>query len=906
MKTTLTPIAAATAVALAGALAPAFAQSAAAPAAAASAAAPTQDAQRVEITGIRASLQASLTQKRNSDSLVEVITAEDVGKMPDKNVADSLQRLPGVYTATAGGTEGGFGENDRVSLRGAPSALTLTTLNGHTVSSGDWYSANITGGGRSVSYSLLPSEIIGQVIVHKSSQADLVEGGAAGSVDIQTRRPLDFDKALTVNMSAEAAYSDMSKKTDPQLSAMLSWHNEAKNFGVMVQAFSESRHIRREGQEFRWWDTLEDLWGGASTVLANNPDLANKYISGLTGSVLFEQSRVRQGGLIDVEVKPVAGLTLDGSMFYSRLKASNVNANYMQDTFNAFTAGGISPTAYTIKGNTVTSLTLPTTCPIADCSGVSSSVEDIAVRPNAESNSQFYSLDGKYLVNDDLSFTGQIGHTSGYGRTKDIGFEVWSPYVGGSYTTHGLGSTADVSVPGSGTFSIGGASSTIGGWASYVDAIDKENYGQIDGTWKTGDETIHSVKFGARFANHKRNLIDVPGTLSTDGTDPANAPLDQVTSFPSDFGDSLGGGLLTDAWTIPGSAINAWADKYITFSGHTPQSEFKISEPTQAVYGMANFDTGSIHGNFGLRLVNTTERVTTNTLTAAATTTSSAIYTPLVTTNHYFDVLPSFNVAMDLGKNTVTRFDLSRTMSRPDFGQLGGLSLLDVQMTGSGGNPNLKPIRSTNFDWDVEYYFGSQKKSMVSAGVYYMAFDSYVTFGSFDATYYNQSAKAYTTYSMSAPTNTTAELKGLELNFVGDIAWGFGVQGNLTLANGRETGKAPSSACATTGDCSMIGTSKTAYNLGAYFENDLLSARLMWNHRSAYLNGLDRHSAIYQDAVGTLSASVDYNITKNVALTFQGKDLNNPLLKSYASTPDQPRAFYKNGAQYYAGVRANF
>ena len=899
MKTKLTPSAAATAVVLAGALAPAFAQTAAAPAAAASAAA-QDNVQRVEVTGIRASLQQSLTQKRNSDSLVEVITAEDVGKMPDKNVADSLQRLPGVYTATAGGTEGGFGENDRVNLRGAPSALTLTTLNGHTVSSGDWYSANITGGGRSVSYSLLPSEIIGNVIVHKSQQADLVEGGAAGSIDIQTRRPLDFQKNLTVNASVEGVYSEMSKKTDPQLSALLSWHNDAKNFGVLVQAFSEQRHIRREGQEFLWWDTIDDLWGGNAAVLAAHPDLKGKYLSGLTGSVLFEQTRKRQGGLLDIEVKPVAGLTLDASAFYSKLDATNENHNYMQDTFNPITAAGISPSAYTISGNTITSITFPTTCPVADCSGASSSVQDIAVRPGASSNSQFYSLDGKYVASDTLTLTGQLGHTKGYGKTKDIGFEVWSPYTGDSYTLHGLSSTADVVVPGSGTYSIGGASSTIGGWASFVDAEDKETYGQLDATWKPGFENISSFKFGARFADHKRALTDVPGTLSAAGTDPANAPIDQVTSFPSGFGDSLPGGMLRDAWTIPGSAITSWANQYITFSGHTPQSEFSISEPTEAVYGMASFDTGSMHGNFGLRLVNTTEKVTNNALVSAG------VYTPVTVTNHYFDALPSFNVAMDLSKDVVTRFDMNRTMSRPDFGQLGGLSLLDVQMTGSGGNPNLKPIRSTNVDWDIEYYFGAQKKSMVSAGVYYMNFDSYVTYGSFDQVFYNQSQKAYTTYHMSAPTNTTAELKGLELQAVLDVGYGFGVQANLTLANGRETGKAPASACATTGDCNMVGTSKNAYNLGVYYENDMFSARVMYNHRSAYLNGLDRKSAIYQDAVGTVSASLDVNITKNFALTFEGKDLNNPLLKSWATTKDQPRAFYKNGAQYYFGARANF
>jgi iron complex outermembrane receptor protein len=911
MKSKLTPIAAAAAVALAGTIAPAFAQTAPAPASAASAPEAKADGevQRVEVTGIRASLRASLNQKRNADSVVEVITAEDVGKMPDKNVADSLQRLPGVYTATAGGTEGGFGENDRVSLRGAPSALTLTTLNGHTVSSGDWYSQNIQQGGRSVSYSLLPSELIGQVTVHKSSQADLVEGGAAGTVDIQTRHPLDFKKPFTLQASAEGVYSQNAKKTDPQVSALASWHNSADTFGVLVQGFYEERHLRRDGQEFLWWDKIDNLWGHNTDVTTAHPDLSGKYVSGLTGSVLFEQERKRKGGLIDIEAKPMSGLTVDVNGFYSKLDAVNENHNYMLDTFNAFTSAGMSPTDYTITGNTVTSLTLPATCTsvyAGACANTSSAVQDIAVRPNASSNSQYLNLDVNYALSDAWTLDGKAGHTSGYGRTKDIGFEVWSPYSGGSYTTHGLDSTADMSVPGSGTFSIGGVANDangnpkVGGWASYVDATDKENYAQLDAKFKPQSELFTEFKFGMRYADHKRNLTDVPGTVASAGQDPANAPLDQVTNFPSDFASDLPGSPLKGAWTIPGSAITGWANQYITFSGHTPQSEFSIHEPVYAVYGMGTFDTGNGNrGNFGIRVVNTEEQVTNNALQTDGT------YLPVTVTNKYTDVLPSFNLVHDWTHNALTHFSVSRTMSRPDFGQLGGLNLLDIQLTGSGGNPNLKPIRSTNYDLDVEYYFGESKKSLVSAGVYYMDFDSYVTFGSFSQVFYNQSQKAFTTYQMSAPVNTTAALKGLELNYVGDIGYGFGVQANYTLASGHETGnKAANSACATTGDCNMVGTSKHAYNLGTFFENDMFSARLTWNHRSAVLNGLDRHSAIYQDGVGTLSASLGYNITKNISLNFEGKDLNNPLLKSYAATPDQPRAFYKNGAQYYLGIRA--
>ena len=176
MNVKRTPIASAVAIALAGvgAMLPAHAQQApAAPAPAASAPAavaapapapagkPAQQLESVTITGIRASLEQSLNVKRNADTRVEVISAEDIGKMPDKNVADSLQRVPGVTISSAGANEGGFDENDRVSMRGTSPSLTQTLINGHNVASGDWFILNQTGTvGRSVSYTLLPSELV--------------------------------------------------------------------------------------------------------------------------------------------------------------------------------------------------------------------------------------------------------------------------------------------------------------------------------------------------------------------------------------------------------------------------------------------------------------------------------------------------------------------------------------------------------------------------------------------------------------------------------------------------------------------------------------------------------------------------------------------------------------------------
>ena len=253
----------------------AFAESPAGPAA--PAASDTSDngattLQEVVVTGIRQSVQESLDAKRNADVVEDVINAEDIGKMPDKNVADSLARVPGLTTSSAGANEGGFDENDRVSMRGTNPSLTLTTINGHNLAAGDWFVLDQAGTvGRSVSYTLLPSEIVSSVVVDKSSSASLMEGGVAGSIDIRTRKPLEFSQQLTLQANAGAVYAQLPSKTDGQYNGLAAWKDDANNAGVMVQLFSETRHLQRNGVEILGYDQIAP----GSTIALAHPDLTN-------------------------------------------------------------------------------------------------------------------------------------------------------------------------------------------------------------------------------------------------------------------------------------------------------------------------------------------------------------------------------------------------------------------------------------------------------------------------------------------------------------------------------------------------------------------------------------------------------------------------------------------------------
>jgi iron complex outermembrane recepter protein len=392
MKCKQTPVASAVALLLMSAAFAVQAQQAAPEAPAK----PAAELETVTVTGIRSSIEASLKTKREADTRIEVITAEDIGKMPDKNVADSLKRVSGVTISSASATEGGFDENDRVSLRGTSPSLTQTLVNGHNIASGDWFVLNQTGTvGRSVSYSLLPSELVSKVIVRKSSEASLVEGGAAGSIDIITRRPLEFSKALTVEASIGAVYSDLPSKTEPQLSALINWRNEEKNLGVMLQVFSEKRSLRRDAQEILGYSQIQ----AGSKIALSNPDLSGVYYPVLIGSALFEQKRERQGGLIDVQIKPTNDLTLDFSAFTSKLDASNYNRNYLLWGRNIVQDGaGQAPDAgYVVRNNTLVNANF---APVA---GTAYGIYDQISRPDSSSSSNFFAFDAKWRATEALS-----------------------------------------------------------------------------------------------------------------------------------------------------------------------------------------------------------------------------------------------------------------------------------------------------------------------------------------------------------------------------------------------------------------------------------------------------------------------------------------------------------------------
>jgi iron complex outermembrane receptor protein len=875
-----------------------------------------QQLDEVIVTGIRMSNQKSLDTKREATSVVEVVTAEDIGKMPDKNVADSLSRLPGVTVSSASANEGGFDENDRISMRGTNPSLTQTLINGHNVAAGDWFVLNqVQQVGRSVSYTLLPSELVNQVVVHKSAQASLVEGGVAGSVDILTRKPLDFPDPLTFGASAGGVWAEQPDEIDPQLSALFNWKNDSGTAGIMVQAFSEERHLRRDGVELLGYGSIAP----GSPIATSNPDLSGVAYPVLIGAALFEQQRERVGGLVDIQLQPTDELSLDFQYFMSDLDATNYNRNFLFWTSNILQGGaGQAPDpGYVVRNGTLVE---------ANWSGAgtpSTGVYDQISRPDAKATSNYGSFNASYAFTDAFTLSGEIGTSEGHGETptQDVSETVLPVGTGGGYQLHGTGSapdfnfgSADTSTPFPGGVPIGF------GWifgAQAVDVEDQEDWAQIDADYAIDHGSFTGLQFGARYSNHSRESLRVigQGPVFPGASDPANYP-DSFLNYPTDF--SFSGSVPGEFWywtpaqlaayNSPGN-VNRDPVVRLDWTGM-----YQVEETNSAAYVQADFAGSSWSANIGLRFVRTEEDIVSyvsagDTDPDAVTGSAFGTFKPVATENTYDDWLPSANLKWNLTDDLIARFAVAKTLTRPDYSALGGFVNLGIPPAtpdqigaGSGGNPDLEPIRSTNFDAGLEWYFASN--SLLGVGLFYMDLDNYVSFGTERRTYFtagpNYPEGADVQYDLTVPVNAQGRVYGAELNYQQALTDNFGLFVNYTYADGKQTSEL------TSDDDRLVGTSENTYNLGGYFETDAFHARVNYTYRSEFFSGLDRNTAFSQDDIASLSASVGYTFAENYTITLDGQNLNNPTLKYFALNEDQPRAFYQNGAQYYLSLRVKF
>ncbi len=543
--------------------------------------------------------------------------------MPDKNVADSLARLPGVTTSAAGANEGGFDENDRVSMRGTNPSLTQTLINGHNVAAGDWFVLDQVQN-RRPQRQLHPAALRNRQQgrgAKKARAPHWSKAASPGSVDIITRKPLDFSQAVHPRSIRRRRVCQLAVQNRRAIQrARATSRTTPNNFGVMLQLFSETRDLRRDGVEILGYDTIAP----GSAIATAHPDLSGVQYPTDIGAALFTQKRERNGGMVDFEFKPNDALTLDLSGFSSRLLASNYNRNYLlwSTHFVASGAGQAPDPGYVVQDNTLTSATFT---PVA---GTAYGVYDQISRPDESATANFVNLDTTWDATDRLSFLGQVGYSWGDGKTPEQDVSETNPGIGSgaAYSLNGIGSgpSFNLGTTNNTTPTPGGVPVAFG-WIfgdQNIDVKDREEWAKIDGAFKVDSGAWQDLKFGVRYERHGRTSADVIGQGPTAAGQSTAAYPTTFSNYPSNF-TNFGGSMPTDVWYWTPAQLAAYDSP--TNVNRNPatridwNSMFEVHEFDTAAFVQADFKGSNWAGNVGIRFVHTEEDVLTYTAVSALT-----------------------------------------------------------------------------------------------------------------------------------------------------------------------------------------------------------------------------------------------------------------------------------------------
>jgi iron complex outermembrane receptor protein len=831
MRLKLTPVATATAIALLGGAFAAHAQQG-----------PSTkpedkpEAQKIEVKGIRASLETSVAIKKNSTAIVDAISAEDVGKLPDSDVGETMGRIPGVSVGRD------FGQGASVSIRGTDPQMTYTTLNGQTVASTGWYDQKAID--RSFNYSLLPPELIGGLEVYKSSQADLTEGGIGGTVIVKTRKPLDLD-ANTVYGGVKFGKGTISD-SNRDVSGLYSWKNDSKTFGVLIAAGLEKGDYIRRGVEadMRW--------------------------SGDVAPTSFVQERERKALNVTLQARPAAGVDLSLNYLRLELDANNSNTSHYIFTGNSGTcletnASGLCVLHERPVGN-----------PATDNVFLQNWVR------KASMSSESLVFDGSYKGNG-FKLSGVAGSTKADGgtdQTANFAYGQWAPVVGTpalplwTGTIDARGKKIKVLPSSDQTIGVGAlpATSSPETWASGRGPnSDKEKFAQADATFDLDWNGLTALKAGARATEH---------TFTRTGERGVHA----ATAIPGNTADLYSGSLdVVGGWSVPRPDIGAMLDlasANITDWVEDRSAYAQLKEKNKSLYGMVEFEKDALRGNVGVRYIKTNVAATGYDFDGTPTTDigqNNGWSTSKVTQKaSYDDFLPSLNLAYELNRNTLLRFAAAKAITRPNFDNMFLTSVVGFDDTNLAndafnyGSPALKPQKSTQFDLGIEYYYG--RGNMLAAAIFHKKIDNFVT----TQTLLNQSVGVVSpdtgldNWTINRYVNAGGgKINGIELQATHAFGNGFGAAVNYTFADA----KAPATSYQDELNLFTLSSKHTA-NLVGYYETPIYSARLAYSWRSKYMvreNGW--YGNRMHDAIGSLDLSLGWNITKNLRLSFEAINL---------------------------------
>lgn len=784
------------------------------------------DVEVIEVRGIRRSLEASLNTKRFADSVVDAVSAEDVGKFPDSDVGEALGRISGVAVNRA------FGQGQQVSIRGASAQLTRTLLNGHSVASTGWYDQqNID---RSFNYTLLPPEMVGSIEVYKSSQANIVEGGIGGTVIVNTRKALDLD-SNTFFGSVKADYGSISEQTDPEISGLYSWKNDDETFGALVSAAYSETNYQRNG--------IESLVGWGDIVPST-----------------FQQQRERTALNASFQYRPTDSLEFGLNIMSLDLSADNANTSLFV----------IFPDD---KEAACEQVNVDGTCTFYRRSGNGANPGWAQTWARAGSmTSETVDFDFKY-AGEKFEVKGRIGNTQSDGGTDltaNYGFWLGTAAdYAGTYDATGDEIKIDVANKSFTADDFQGQLSSAGWALKKQPNTDEETYAQLDFTIPVDFGAITSIKTGFRWADHEvkqetytANVVDTIAAYDASRYYSGTVSSGAGYVLPEPKLDQM----ISDGY----AAITSFDNTSIGYkSGYGT-----IQETNFALYAMADFSAEGVRGNFGVRYVSTDAESDYYALDATGN------YANGLSTEKadYSEILPSVNVAFDLSEDIILRLSASQVISRANYTDMFAASSLSGYEDGtvgneviSTGNIGLEPFKATQADLGVEYYFDGD--GMVSATFFIKDISSFTKVDQI----LNQSIGIVDPDSgvdnwtvATKGTGSGGEIKGIELQIQDGFDNGFGYQANYTWVDSEAPAENFPDRIELFSD-----SSKHTVNLVGYYETDEYSLRLAYNWRSEYMVREAPYfygNREHQD-YGTLDLTANYSVTDYLDLTFEAVNI---------------------------------
>jgi iron complex outermembrane receptor protein len=902
----------------------------------------------IVVTGFRSSLRASLTEKRNADGVVDVIKAEDIADFPDNNLAESIQRIPGVAITRDAG------EGRNISVRGLSPLFTRVRINGiEGLSTAG--GADASGGanrGRQFDFNVFASDLFNSITVRKTPSADIEEGSLGATVDLVTARPFDYRDDFTAAGTAQMGFSDFANGGHPRVAGLVSGKFADGRIGVLLSAAYSERNILEEGPSTVRWEqgTASGGFNAASTL----PEGASGF--GFFhpripryDSYKYDTKRLGLTGSIQFQPTDRTLITIDA--LYADFKSNRTEQYLEAISFSRSGAG--KPQTVILPGAVVDDSN----------SLVSGEFDNVDIRVE----SRFDELRTKFK-----QFTAALSHefTDRF-KVNLLAGTSKSDFSNPIQTTVALdvanvdGYSFDFSDGRLPTFDYGDLDVTDATRFSLGEIRLRPQFVENDFKVFRGEGAYEfsqalTLKAGADF---KKYGFDSKEFRRNSETQVPVLPPGMVASLTT---------LYTINTSLPGNTpqtfvvpnLDRFADALDIYSGtgmfelfgierSTPRSNWRtVDEKDLGLYAQGDFnlELGGVRlrGNVGARWVKTRQ-------TSTGYTGDGPTLTLVEAKRSYSNFLPALNIAADISSDFVLRGAVAKVISRPDIGTLnpgGAFSISGANVTFNRGNPDLDPTEATTYDLSAEWYFAPESALIV--GLFYKDISTFVAtttqpipfnqLGLPDSLIEGTTVQPTDNVTVNQPINSKGgTLKGLELGlqmpfrFLPAPLDNFGMLANYTYVSSKIEYPISTAAGAAVVKDDLVGLSRHTANGTLYYEDKKFSIRGSISYRSGFLtqvpgrNGVsatlpdpdgagplpappnpDAGQPTFNDVEGTNSSinidmSASYAITPNFSVTFEGVNLTDEYVDQYIdSEGNRLSTYHHTGRQFYAGVRFKF